>query len=119
MSFTLLDHHVRSSGSTPGAGISGVLDECLPELFLSPKDTENFWETLFGTSENPDGVASIFQLMTDDDDDILAWWKIMHTMFDAWPSMAISTALSTVVAKELLNAGFRDGLDYLEGVTIH
>ncbi|KAJ7674099.1 hypothetical protein B0H17DRAFT_946944 [Mycena rosella] len=43
----------------------------------------------------------------------------MHTMSDAWLSMAASTALLTVVVKELLNAGFRDGLDYLEGVTIH
>ncbi|KAJ6587702.1 hypothetical protein B0H10DRAFT_1925605 [Mycena sp. CBHHK59/15] len=42
-----------------------------------------------------------------------------HTMSDARSSMAASTASSTVVAKELLNAGFGEGLDYLEGVSIH
>ncbi|KAJ7659383.1 hypothetical protein B0H17DRAFT_1145396 [Mycena rosella] len=41
------------------------------------------------------------------------------TTSDARSSMATSTALSTAVMKELLNAGFGDSLDYLEGVTIH
>ncbi|KAJ6449387.1 hypothetical protein C8R45DRAFT_849725 [Mycena sanguinolenta] len=34
-------------------------------------------------------------------------------------SMASSSVVSTVLAKELLKAGFGEGLDYLEGVTIH
>ncbi|KAJ7477478.1 hypothetical protein FB451DRAFT_1396460 [Mycena latifolia] len=42
-----------------------------------------------------------------------------HTMSDARSSMAASTASSTVVTKELLNAGFGEGLDYLEGITIN
>lgn len=42
-----------------------------------------------------------------------------HTMSDPRSSMAASTASSTVVAKELLNFGFGEGLDYLEGITIH
>jgi hypothetical protein len=41
-----------------------------------------------------------------------------HAMSDAWSSMAASTTSSTVVTKELLNAGFGEGLDYLEGITI-
>ncbi|KAJ7662401.1 hypothetical protein B0H17DRAFT_1144345 [Mycena rosella] len=42
-----------------------------------------------------------------------------HTMSNAQSSMAASTASSTVVTKELLNAGFGEGLDYLEGITIN
>lgn len=42
-----------------------------------------------------------------------------HTMSDSRSSMAASTAATTVVTKELLNAGFGEGLDYLEGVSIH
>jgi len=89
--------------------------------------------------------------MAEDDDDVLAWWKIhaihfpvlariardvltipgvsiaverlfsssKHTMSDARSSMAAATASATVVAKELLNAGFGEGLDYLEGISIH
>ncbi|KAJ7697904.1 hypothetical protein B0H17DRAFT_927942 [Mycena rosella] len=38
---------------------------------------------------------------------------------DAQLSMAASTASLTVVTKKLLNTGFREGLDYLEGITIH
>jgi hypothetical protein len=33
--------------------------------------------------------------------------------------MAASTASSTVMTKELLNASFGEGIDYLEGITIH
>ncbi|KAJ7700639.1 hypothetical protein B0H14DRAFT_3527925 [Mycena olivaceomarginata] len=39
-------------------------------------------------------------------------------MSDARSSMAASTASSTVVTKELLNAGFGEGLDYLAAISI-
>ncbi|KAK6980613.1 hypothetical protein R3P38DRAFT_2809095 [Favolaschia claudopus] len=42
-----------------------------------------------------------------------------HTMSDSRSSMAASTAAATVVTKELLNAGFGEGVDFLEGVSIH
>ncbi|KAJ7611576.1 hypothetical protein B0H17DRAFT_966916, partial [Mycena rosella] len=42
-----------------------------------------------------------------------------HTMSDARSSMAASTTSLTVATKELLKAGFGEGLDYLEGITIH
>jgi hypothetical protein len=42
-----------------------------------------------------------------------------HTMSDARSSVAASTASSTVITKELLNAGFDESVDYLEGITIH
>jgi hypothetical protein len=42
-----------------------------------------------------------------------------HTMVDARSSMAASTASSTIVMKELLNADFGEGVDYLEGITFH
>ncbi|KAF7358398.1 hypothetical protein MVEN_00889900 [Mycena venus] len=80
--------------------------------------------------------------MAEDNDDILAWWKASprslspflhlievtveclfssskHTMSDARSSMVVATASATVVAKELLKAGFGEGLDYLQGITIH
>jgi hypothetical protein len=33
--------------------------------------------------------------------------------------MVAATVSATVVAKELLKAGFGEGLNYLEGITIH
>ncbi|KAJ7703674.1 hypothetical protein B0H17DRAFT_1231531 [Mycena rosella] len=114
----------ESSGSTPAAGTSGVLDEFLLRRFLSPKDTNKYVAGKHSSvCERTQKELQIFfssiYLMADDDDDILAWWKVKHTMSDAWLSMAASTASSTVVTKEQLNTGFGDGLDYLEGVTIH
>ncbi|KAJ7743448.1 hypothetical protein DFH07DRAFT_777365 [Mycena maculata] len=41
------------------------------------------------------------------------------TMSDAWSSMVAATVSATIVAKELLKAGFSEGLNYLEGITIH
>ncbi|KAF7371504.1 HAT family dimerization protein [Mycena venus] len=42
-----------------------------------------------------------------------------HTMSDARSSMVAATASATVVAEQLLKAGFGEGLDYLEGIIIH
>ncbi|KAK6971350.1 hypothetical protein R3P38DRAFT_3370332 [Favolaschia claudopus] len=44
---------------------------------------------------------------------------LKHTMSDSRSSMAALTVAATVVTKELLNAGFGEGVDFLEGVSIH
>ncbi|KAK7037065.1 hypothetical protein R3P38DRAFT_2907742 [Favolaschia claudopus] len=44
---------------------------------------------------------------------------VLDGLSDARSSMAATTAANTVVTKELLNAGFGEGVDFLEGITIH
>ncbi|KAK7014646.1 hypothetical protein R3P38DRAFT_2638211 [Favolaschia claudopus] len=89
--------------------------------------------------------SGIYPMDRDGEDDVLGWWKVSmllpawltriyllshiaverlfssskHTMSDSRSSMAASTAAATVVTKELLNAGFGEGVDFLEGVSIH